>query len=384
MKVLICTPYYLPNVSGITSYIKVLSEELAKDGFDIEILTSRHDPKTPSSEVVNGVKISRIWSPIKIGKGLISPIFPIISIRKIMAADVVNCHLPQLESGWLSFWGRLLGKKVILSHHTDLSFWSGLINKLIDSVVHINHLLAAFFADRIISYTKDYADHSYFLRNFPKKTINIYPPIIFNSETQDRELKKTIEEKTTQKKYVLGFCGRVAKQKGIEVLVDACKYLDKELGINNYLILLAGPTKVIGENLVESLKSKYGKRLDSNFVFLGNIERASLATFYKSLDILVLPSNDALESFGWVQVEAMRCGVPCVATDMPGMRVPVLSTGFGELFEKNNAKALAEKIVKVLRRNKKHDKELLKKVKREFDPVLTINKYKEILRRHEI
>lgn len=45
-----------------------------------------------------------------------------------------------------------------------------------------------------------------------------------------------------------------------------------------------------------------------------------------------------------VQVEAMLCGTPVVASDLPGMRTIVQKTGMGEIAKRNDYIDLAEKI----------------------------------------
>lgn len=368
MKILITTPYYLPNISGITIYINILAEELVKNGHDVTLLTNRHDNSTVETETVAGVKIKRMWSPIRIGKGLVAPCLIFDALREIRKVDVVNCHLPQPESMVYAILGKIMGKKVILTHHTDLSFWKGINNKLIDGGVFVFQVIAAVFADNIISYTKDYAKNSYYLKLFLKKVIAVYPPIKFECLINQKKSKND--------KYIIGFCGRIAKQKGLEVLARSCNYLDKKIGKENYEIWLAGPREVIGENYGKTFEHKFKKRIISNFKFLDKIKRENLPNFYHDIDLLVLPSNDRLESFGWVQIEAMLCGTPCVATDLPGMRIPVMETKMGELFEDNNPKDLANKIVMVLKNGKK--KYVLNKNKVIFDYKNSIKKYIEI------
>lgn len=377
MKILISTPYYLPNVSGITIYIKILAEELVKRGHQVTILTNHHDLKTKKEETINGVKIKRLKISFMIGKGAISVSFFKESIKEIKKHEVVNCHLPQPESLWMTFWGRVFGKKVFLTQHTDLSFWKGWKNKLIDSGVFVCQFLAASLSTKIIPYTKDYAEHSYFLKYFLKKIKAIYPPIKFKKK-DNLELQKRIDKLIKNKKYVIGFCGRIAKQKGIELLIKSTKLLDKKLNENNYVILLVGPIKVIGENYYEYLQEKYGEILKDKFIFMDNIERDYLSNFYEKIDLLVLPSDDTLESFGWVQIEAMKCGTPCVATNLPGMRVPVLESSFGELFENKNEKDLAEKIEKVLKNGKKYYQEKMTSKLEIFDYEKSIDEYEKI------
>lgn len=375
MKILITTTYYLPNISGITIYINILAEELVKRGHEVTILTSQHVKDVPREEVINGVRIKRepVW--FYIGKGPICPSFLWTSVKEIRKNEIVNCHLPQPESVWVSFWGRLLNKKVFLTHHTDLSFWKGIKNKVIDGLVFVCQFLAGILATKIIPYTQDYAKHSYLLRHFLKKIYPIYPPIKFDIG-ENRDLEKQIEKKIKNKKYVIGFCGRIAKQKGIELLIESTRILDATLN-DNYVILMAGPKKVIGENYYQYLSENYKKILKNKFVFLDNIPRKDLSVFYKKLDLLVLPSDDILESFGWVQIEAMKCGVPCVATNLPGMRIPVKETLMGELFNNKDKYDLAKKLIKVLNNGKDYYQKNSTKLSK-FDYTKTIDDYEMI------
>ena len=85
----------------------------------------------------------------------------------------------------------------------------------------------------------------------------------------------------------------------------------------------------------------------AHLVFLGVLEsEQELANFYAACDVLALPSDS--ECFALVQVEAMRCGTPVVATDIPGGRVPILETGMGELVPPGDPQALACGILRVL------------------------------------
>jgi glycosyltransferase involved in cell wall biosynthesis len=379
VKILITTTYYLPNVSGITIYIKILAEEMVKLGHEVTILTSWHDPKTKKEEVINGVKIKRLKIWFKIGKGPIYPGLIGSSIKEIRRCQAVNCHLPQPESVWLGLVAKIFGKKLILSHHTDLSFWKGIKNKIIDGGVFVCQVGSGLLADKIISYTNDYARNSYYLKLFLRKVKQIYPPIKLENKI-NLTLTKKINKAIYGKKYVIGFCGRIAKQKGIELLIQSTKLLDKNLGKNNYVILMAGPIKVIGENYYEYLQNKYRKILKEKFVFLGNIERSELSNFYKKIDLLVLPSDDILESFGWVQIEAMKCGTPGVATDLPGMRIPIKITKMGELFENKNVTDLADKIELVLKKGKKFYQKRAGNNLNKFDYQKSIREYEKIFR----
>ena len=70
--------------------------------------------------------------------------------------------------------------------------------------------------------------------------------------------------------------------------------------------------------------------------------------FYNLVDVLALPSIDPLEAFGMVQIEAMFCGTCVVASDMPGVRVPINKTGYGRLVNKRDSRDIAAKILQLL------------------------------------
>jgi glycosyltransferase involved in cell wall biosynthesis len=91
------------------------------------------------------------------------------------------------------------------------------------------------------------------------------------------------------------------------------------------------------------------------------------------MDCLVLPSTDNLETFGIVQAEAMVCGVPVVASNLPGVRVPVLTTGMGEIASITDNNDLFEKIVKIL-----DNKYVANKNIKLFDYRKTVDQYEKL------
>jgi len=373
MKVLIGITYYLPNISGLTIYARRLAKELVKRGHQVTVLTSRHDNSLPRREIIDGVEVVRSPVIAKIGKGVIMPLLPWDVLRLVRKVDVINCHLPQFESFIFAGLGKICGREVILTHHTDLSGWKGLFNQISESTVWAGQLVAGFLADKILPYTKDYADYSWYLRLFKKKLKFVYPPILVGKV--ESRLKQRWQKKIGRAKYIIGFAGRIARQKGIPHLLKAIAYLKKDLA--SFKIVFAGPyRKVIGENYLKEI-DKLINRYRRDICFLGNIPEEKMASFYSLCDVLVLPSDDRLESFGIVQVEAMLNGCPVVASNLPGVRIPIRLTKMGLIVPPGDSQVLAKAMVKVLK-NKNAFLKLNKEVKKIFNFQKTIDKYEKL------
>ena len=108
--------------------------------------------------------------------------------------------------------------------------------------------------------------------------------------------------------HVVGYVGRLASHKGVDVLLRALPGLDRV----TLRIAGAGPDEAALRELAVELG--VADRVD----FVGSLPQEQLPGFYRGLDVLVVPSVPTpgwLEQFGRVVVEAMACGVPVVASD---------------------------------------------------------------------
>ena len=90
------------------------------------------------------------------------------------------------------------------------------------------------------------------------------------------------------------------------------------------------------------------KPFGGKFEKLGFLDDDEFSAFFAACDLLVFSSLNATESFGIVQVEAMAQETPIVATNLPGVRQPVLQTTFGCLVPPRDGPALANAICAML------------------------------------
>jgi glycosyltransferase involved in cell wall biosynthesis len=346
VKVLFALTYYRPHVSGLTIYVERLAQVMAENGHEVTVLTSRYSDDLPAEETDNGVRVVRVPVSWRISKGVVMPRFVSYAWREIRRHDVLSIHLPQFEASLLALLGRLGGRKPVLTYHCDLQLPKGLFNRFVDQVVFASNYLAGLLSKAIVAYTEDYAAHSRFLSKFKKK-IRVIPPPVLMPEPSACNCTTLREEQGLDGKKVIGFAARFAAEKGVEYLLGAIPYILTEF--RDIKILFAGEYQnVLGENVYQELQpvmDKYKEYLS----FLGVLSPQQMADFFSVCDVVVLPSVNSTESFGLVQVEAMLCGTPVVASNLPGVRVPTRVTGMGETVPIRNEVALAEAIVRVIR-----------------------------------
>ena len=121
-------------------------------------------------------------------------------------------------------------------------------------------------------------------------------------------------------------------------------------------VLFVGPYEnVVGEESYARYIMPLIEKFSDHWTFLGSgLTTSELAAFFACCDCIALPSLNSTESFGMVQVEAMLCGTPSVASDLPGVRVPVQQSGMGEIVPARDSAALAAAIMRVLANPEKY------------------------------
>lgn len=347
MKVLIVLTYYRPHVSGLTIYAERLAQGLARRGHQVTVMTSRYDRSLPLEEVRNGVRVVRVPVAFRISKGVIMPTFGFLATRLVREHDVVSLHLPQFDAAGVAARARLMGKPSTLTYHCDLKLPPGPFNRFVNLVVHGMNHLAGLLAHRIIAYTEDFAAHSPYLSRFAHKVEVIPPPVELPPVPVDSVRAFASRHSLNGRGPVIGMAARLAAEKGVEVLLEA---LPRVLEVYpNARVLFAGQYQnVLGEEAYARRLAPLFEQYRDRWTFLGVLGPQEMAAFYPNLDVLVVPSLNSTESFGLVQVEAMLCGIPSIASDLPGVRQPVLQTGMGEVVPIGDARALAEAILRVV------------------------------------
>lgn len=135
------------------------------------------------------------------------------------------------------------------------------------------------------------------------------------SEEEKKELKKNLG--FNEEDFVVIYCGRLSKEKGIDKLIEAFKLIDKE----NIRLMIIGESFFKG-----SKKNEFLKRLESeceNIIdkikFTGYIKNSKLYKYYQVADLQVVPTIIE-EAAGLVALEGRACGIKQVITNSGGLK----------------------------------------------------------------
>ncbi|WP_028459707.1 glycosyltransferase family 4 protein [Chloroflexus sp. Y-396-1] len=345
MRILFALTYYRPYTSGLTIYVERLARGLVRRGHHVTVLTSQYDPSLPKLEWLDGVRIVRAPVLARVSKGVIMPTFGWLATRLALEHDAMSLHLPQFDAPGLALRGRILKQPVVLTYHSDLKLPPGLLNQVANRVVNVTNQLAAALATRIVAYTQDFADSSPYLRRWHKK-VTIIPPPIEVANVPEEEIH-AFRRRWNLQGPVIGMAARLAAEKGVEILLEA---LPRILAVYpTARVLFAGQHEhVLGEEEYARRLAPLLDQFRDHWTFLGILSPKEMAAFFPNLDVLVVPSLNSTETFGLVQVEAMLCGTPTVASNLPGVRQPPLMTGMGKVVPVGDAVALANAILEVI------------------------------------
>lgn len=350
MKILIVLTYYRPHTSGLTIYAERLAKALVKRGHSVTVLTSQFEKSLPKKEILEGVSIVRVPVLFRLSKGVVMPTFGYLATKLVLEHDVIQLHLPQFDAAGIALRGRLFNKPTIITYHCDLIMPSGVMAWFANKAVLMMNELAALFAHKIVTYTRDYAENSTYLRRYLRKLSVALPPVELPEISKEQIEEFRVEHNPENHWPVIGMAARFATEKGVEVLLNAMPKVLKEFPDSQ--VQFAGPfKKIIGEeNYFKRLSTKIeAYQKSGNWKFVGVLNPGQMSAFYPNLDVLVMPSLNSTEAFGLVQIEAMINGIPCVASNLPGVRQPVKMHEMGEIIPIGDSDALADALIKILR-----------------------------------
>lgn len=327
-KVTHITRYAYPHIGGIEAVISQINESLPNEEFEKEVLCCSN---TDESSVKDGVKYNRCKFLFEFAANTISPEF-IWKLSRV-DTDIIHYHMPFIFAVIAHFIARPKYKKMYITYHGTIvgydevmkPFW-GIYKEFLKQADKI-HVLSPTVID----------SDSILLNN--KEKCEVIPFGIDTNIEYDKEEVKKIKEKYKNKKIILAI-GRLVNFKGFQYIIDAMKQVKNAV----LFIIGDGPLKISFENYITE------NNLQEKIILLGAISNKKIKNNYiQASDIFILSSIRKSESFGIVQLEAMRYGKPVINTNLgTGVNYVSINNETGLTVEPKNSTALASAIKTLL------------------------------------
>lgn len=300
---------FLPNIGGLETHLKDLTDELIKDDWKVRVLTYQ-----PLNTPILGKWIERKRNltifrlPVLRGwyyKLLKYPILEFLYLGPLLFLftplillkypDIKTVNAQGVIAGFsAAFWTRLFNKRYVVSAQSTYNFpKKGLYRKISQWIFNC--------ADKIIAIST----HS--KRDIQTLDINEDKVVIYTNwedlskyKVIDKDIAKT--KIRYENRFIVSFFGRLVEEKGILVFLDAIKSINDKI---TFLIYGEGPLK---NQILRIIKNR------NNIFFMGTIQIEELNLHYAAADLVIMPSLHE-EGFGRVASGALLSGTPVIASN---------------------------------------------------------------------
>ncbi|MDQ1253517.1 MAG: 1,2-diacylglycerol 3-alpha-glucosyltransferase [Euryarchaeota archaeon] len=322
MKIAQICPRYSPDIGGVETHVKEISERLVNAGHKVEVITTDPTGRLNKQETINGVKVVRFTSFAPGNAYYLAP--QILFYLRSRKYDIIHMHsyhaLPALFAA--------LGKgqeKLVFTPHYHRSGHTPFRNLL--------HKPYRFLGKIIFSR----ADYVICVSEYEKKLVEsdfkVGGKIVkIPNGINLKEFKKIKNQEKNSTEKILLYVGRLEEYKGIQYIIQSLPEL-QEFRL-----------KVIGKGPFESELHDIAKNLqvENKIEWLKELSREELLDCYADADIFLMLSTH--EAYGITVAEALASGTPCIVAKGSALEEFVDGIHCFGLDEPNNKKSIIKLI----------------------------------------
>jgi len=303
----------------------------------------------------------RIIQPIKsLHRYLYGLLLPLLKSNEYKKCDVFRAI--HLSGSVPAIIGKIIyGKKFIVNYNYDYKKWAEIENKpYLVPLMKILELVVFKLADFV--FVADETMEKYVSSMKSQNKIEI----IRNGV--DTNLFKPVQGKINHKIITILSVGRLEKQKNYELLIEAVSICKKPINL-----------VIVGRGSLEDNLKQLANKLNVNLKIIEFVPHTELVKTYQAADIYIQTS--LIEAPVKTLLEAMSCGLPCIGTDVTGIRSVIEDREDGFLTD-STSKSLAECIEKLISDHKSREKvsnNAREKIKRKYNLISMIDKEIDIL-----
>ncbi len=335
-------PYYKNNRIFNNLVVSIKHSKINKQFFYYLILSMQKLFRDKHTSLKDKIKILfHLWSNPRnliIVFNNISNIMPYLNKIKI---DILVGGFPSKTLPTIFFLSKILNKRAISFTYGNDFLKSRLLDKTfnpqtiyfknIDKVIVLGNAIKFFFQR---------------IHNIDDHHVEVFPLAIFPEDytiTASREELRKIYN-ISDKTFVILSVGWHVPRKKFDLVIKAIKSIKVKRPNLDIKYLSVG--KGTSTNYLKSLTKEL--ELEDTIEFFGECENNIRNELYKLSDIFVMPSittNDSIEGFGLVFLEANYYKIPVIGSYSGGIRDAVINGKTGLLVKPNNLEDLIEKIL---------------------------------------
>jgi len=339
------TPFYYPSTGGVESIVRDTSEELAKRGHDVSIVTTTLNNMwervgESGEEKGDNVTIHRLKSSsFKVGR------VPIMKdLRRTLSQlnpDIVHSHNLHPHLFQAAEWKDHIGYSLVAQLHApEIAGMDHLSCRILFPLVSLFLSKKQRMVDTFLVHT-DIEMYSLIARGIERRRIKKVRYPCISSAVFCRARKA--ESKTNMcLENMLLYIGRLSRRKGIEVLLRSLPYVIHD--IKDTLALIIGPSDKDYRRRLIHLAGRLKLR---DYVTFGEpLPEEKKFEVMKSCTIFVAPSIRDYTPVALVEAQAL--GVAVVSTKVGGIGEIVKNGHTGILVRPGNPCDLAQAIMRLL------------------------------------
>jgi glycosyltransferase involved in cell wall biosynthesis len=295
MKIAQVTHRYHPNIGGIETHVKEISERLARD-HEVEVLTADLSPSVQRTEILGGVKISRFPSLHPANTIYFSP--QMKSYLEKNAFDIIHAHnyhaMPALSAS------RAAKDNLVFTPHYHGRGSSAFTSVLLRPYSHFGRQIFR-KAERVIcvsGYEKTIVQRDFAV---PDSRISVIPNGIDTNPIQEARPFDPVD-------HLILSVGRLDRYKNIDLIVKAMPFLPD---FTLYIIGRSGSAKKDLQRLITRLE------LTKRVRILDTVSDEDKNRWLKTCSLFVNLSD--MEAFGITVLEAIAAGKPVIVNNAGGL-----------------------------------------------------------------
>lgn len=353
------------SLGGIGRLTLLLSEEFAKEGYQVDLLLMKKQgqyvKQVPSNVRVVDLNAKKLLLSSHLIGSYLKQEKPVVLISASERANIMALLAKKLF--------RVKSKVIISIHVNNSEAMTRQGASLYKRLVILAARRIYKWADQVVAVSRGVAEdvEKLFLVQRDKITV-IYNPII--SRGLDEKANEALDHPwLNQNRFpvILG-AGRLIRQKDFLTLIRSFDALKKEISDIKLIILGEGKERLTLEKEIRNLG------LTEDVSLPGYIDNPY--SYMKRSSVFVLSS--AWEGFGNVLVEALATGTPVVSTDCPSGPAEILVNGkYGNLVPVGDHKTLARAVLNVLK--DPPDRKLLINRANDFTVDKAVEKYLDLI-----